>query len=324
MEIGKLDWEDLKGIIEENRTVEREEVRIRSSIGEDCAVINFGDYEAVVSTDPITGTTNNIGKIAVHINANDIASCGVEVVGILVTILAPPTATLEDIREVMREINQECTKLNIEILGGHTEVTDAVSRMVVSCTAIGKGKKGEAVATSTAKLGDELIVTKDLCLEGTSIVVNDYYERIKSVLTEDEVIEAKGYSDMLSVVKEGTIASKFGVNAMHDITEGGILGAAFEIAIASKKGFELYSDILPITEVTRKITKELNIDPLRFISSGSLLISCENGSELVKILEENGIKASIIGKIIDAEKLIVDSRGKMVANPPTRDELFKL
>ncbi|ADL51131.1 AIR synthase family protein [Clostridium cellulovorans] len=324
MEVGKLDWEDLKGIIEGNRTVEREDVRIRSGIGEDCSVINFGDYEAVLSTDPITGAANNIGKIAVHINANDIGSCGVEVIGLLVTILAPTTATLEDIREVMREINEECTKLNIEILGGHTEVTDAVNRMVVSCTALGKGKKGEAVATSSARSGDDLIVTKDLCLEGTSIVVNDYYERIKSILTEEEVLEAKGYSDKLSVVKEGKVASKFGVNSMHDITEGGVLGAAFEIAVASGKGFELYKDNLPITEITKKIAKELNIDPLRFISSGSLLISCDNGNALVKTLEENGIKASIIGKIIDKGKFIVDSNGKSIVSPPTKDELFKL
>ena len=101
MKVGKLNWDDLKQIIDNNKSVVRDDVRIRSGIGEDCSVINFGEYECVVSTDPITGADKNIGKLAVNINCNDIASCGVEPVGILVTILVPPTATLEDIKNIM-------------------------------------------------------------------------------------------------------------------------------------------------------------------------------------------------------------------------------
>lgn len=107
MEIGKLNWDDLSKIINENRSVNRSDVRIKSGIGEDCTVIEYGEYECVVSTDPITGADKNIGRLAVHINCNDIASCGVEPVGILVTILAPPETTLEEIGAVMKEIDEE-------------------------------------------------------------------------------------------------------------------------------------------------------------------------------------------------------------------------
>ena len=107
MKVGKLNWDDLKAIIDENRGYKREDVRIRSSIGEDCSVINFGDYECIVSTDPITGAESGIGRLAVHINCNDIASSGVEPVGILVTILAPENTTLEQIKQVMNEIHEE-------------------------------------------------------------------------------------------------------------------------------------------------------------------------------------------------------------------------
>jgi len=102
MRVGKLNWDDLKYIIDANKGIEREEVRISNGIGEDCAVISYGDFECVVTTDPVTGADKNIGKIAVHINCNDIASCGVEPVGILVTILAPPSATLEDLKNIMK------------------------------------------------------------------------------------------------------------------------------------------------------------------------------------------------------------------------------
>jgi hydrogenase expression/formation protein HypE len=324
MEVGKLNWDDLKQIIDDNKSVVRDDVRIRSGIGEDCSVINFGEYECVVSTDPITGADKNIGKLAVHINCNDIASCGVEPIGILVTILVPPTATLEDIKNIMQEIDEETKKLNVEILGGHTEVTDAVNRIVVSCTAIGKGKAQTAVATSGAKLGDEIVVTKLLCMEGTSIVVNDYLDRVRDVLTHKEIETAKDYVNSISVVHEGRIAGEFGVNSMHDITEGGVLGALWELAEASNLGFKVYSEKMPISDITYKICEKLNIDPLKFISSGSMLITTTGGEELAYKLNSKGIKATVIGKMTEARGILVTDEIEKDVLPPTRDELFSI
>ncbi len=324
MEVGKLNWDDLKQIIDNNKSVARDDVRIRSGIGEDCSVINFGEYECIVSTDPITGADKNIGKLAVHINCNDIASCGVEPVGILVTILVPPTATLEDIKNIMEEIDEETKKLNVEILGGHTEVTEAVNRIVVSCTAIGKGKALAAVATSGAKLGDEIVVTKLLCLEGTSIIVNDYLHRVRDVLTDEEIHIAKDYVNSISVVNEGLIAGEFGVNSMHDITEGGVLGALWELAEASNLGFKVYSDKMPISSITHKICETLNVDPLKFISSGSMLITVGNGKELVNKLSSKGIEATVIGRITADRGILVTNGIEKDVLPPTRDELFSI
>jgi hydrogenase expression/formation protein HypE len=324
MKVGKLNWDDLKQIIDNNKSVVRDDVRIRSGIGEDCSVVNFGNYECVVSTDPITGADKNIGKLAVHINCNDIASCGVEPVGILVTILVPPTATLQDIKNIMAEIDEETKELNVEILGGHTEVTDAVNRIIVSCTAIGKGKAGTAVATSGAKIGDDIVVTKLLCMEGTSIVVNDHLNKIENVLTQKEVEIAKDYVNSISVVKEGLIAGELGVNAMHDITEGGVLGALWEVAEASNLGFKVYSDKMPISDITYKICEKLNIDPLKFISSGSMLITATNGKELLARLNNEGIQAAIIGNITEARGILVTDNIQKDVVPPTRDELFSI
>lgn len=111
---------------------------VRPSIGEDCAVVNYGDYNCILSTDPITGATNEIGRLAVHINCNDIASNGVAPLGIMLTILAPEGTTVEDIDTIMEQAAKEADVLNVEILGGHTEITSAVNRIVISATAIGK------------------------------------------------------------------------------------------------------------------------------------------------------------------------------------------
>lgn len=324
MKVGKLNWDDLKQIIDNNKSVVRDDVRIRSGIGEDCSVINFGEYECIVSTDPITGADKNIGKLAVHINCNDIAACGVEPIGILVTILVPPTSTLDDIKNIMKEIDEETKKLNVEILGGHTEVTEAVNRIVVSCTAIGKGKAQDAVATSGARLGDDIVVTKLLCMEGTSIIANDYLDRVQDILTSEEVEIAKDYINNISVVNEGRIAGEFRVNSMHDITEGGVLGALWEVAEASNLGFKVYKDKMPISSITYKMCEKLNIDPLKFISSGSMLITASNGKELVEKLSSKGIQASIIGNMTkDRGILVTDEICKDVL-PPSRDELFSI
>lgn len=322
MKAGKLNWDDLNEIIINNRGCRREEVRINGAVGEDCSIIEFGDYDCVISTDPITGAGENIGKLAVNINCNDIASSGIEPVGILVTILAPVESCIEDIKKVMEEISAECKKLNIEIMGGHTEVTHSVNRMIVSCTVIGKGKCGSAVATSGAQIDDDIIVTKNLCLEGTSIIVSDYYDNIKVFLNRNEIEEAHGYIDSLSVVKEGIIAGRYGVNSMHDITEGGVLGALWEVSAASDRGFKVYADKLPLTPLTIKICHRFNIDPLKLISSGSMLITCKNGERLVKVLEDDGIKATIIGKITKHKGIVINSDQSYEVPPPERDELF--
>lgn len=323
MKAGKLNSEDLKSIIDQNTTIKREEVRVRPGIGEDCSVISFGTRECVVSTDPITAAIGNIGKLAVNINCNDIASCGVAPMGLLVTILAPEGTELLEIQKVMKDIDEECKKLNVEILGGHTEITTAVNRIIVSCTAIGSGAADSAIATSGAQDGDDIIVTKCLAMEGTAIIAKDYKEKLKNIFTQKDYIEAEGFFEKISVVKEGIIAGEMRANSMHDITEGGVLGALWEVTEASNKGFIVHMDKMPIKASSKKLCKLLEIDPLRLVSSGSMLITTNKGEELLKGLRAQGIKCEIIGKITENKKILIENGKEIQVTPPERDELFK-
>lgn len=324
MKEGKLDFEDLRNIILNNKTIKRKEVKIRNDVGEDCSIIDFGEYEGIFSTDPITGASENVGKLAVHINCNDIASAGGEPIGILVTILAPTSSTLQEINEIMKEINEEAAKINVEIIGGHTEVTSAVNKMVISVTVIGKNLKGKSVKTAGAQLGDDIIVTKTLGLEGTYILINDHKARIEKILSKEEIEFGSNLINKLSVLREGKIGGEFGVNSMHDITEGGLLGGLFEVAMASNKGFKIFKEKIPMLDITKKVCEEFKIDPLRLISSGSMLITTKNGGGLIKLLNESGIEASIIGKICDSGALLIDDDIEIEVEAPKRDELFNI
>jgi hydrogenase expression/formation protein HypE len=323
MKEGKIPPELLKSLIFDNIKVRNEEVIMRPEIGEDCAAIDFGSHACVLSTDPITGAVKNAGALAIHISCNDVAANGVRPVGIMMTILAPPEAEEEDIRRVMEDAGEAALKLGVEIIGGHTEITSAVNRIVISTTALGKVLKDRIVRSSGAKAGDDVIMTKWAGLEGTSIIAADKGKELETALTPEEIEAAKSFIDNISVVEEGVAAGEFGASSMHDVTEGGILGAAWEIAECSGKGIEIYIDKIPVREVTKKICSIYGIDPYRLISSGSMLITASKGAELVKILESKGIPSAIIGRVTERGRNIIRDGKLFPLNPPSADEIYK-
>ena len=322
METGKLNWDILQRLIKKNSGAERAEVLKSGSIGEDCAVLKMNDGLIVMSTDPVTAATNGLGNIALHININDIATTGAEPLGVLVTILAPKGSTFGDIETVMKDISREARLMNVQVMGGHTEVTDAVNRMVVSLTAVGVVSEDELITTSGAKVGDSIIVTKSLCLEGTSIIAKDFPDRSREVLTEEELKEAENYALELSVLKEGMLLKGL-ASSMHDITEGGVLGALWEMAQASGTGFLVREDLMPVRRVTRKLCESFGLDPLRLISSGSMLIAVRDADEAVRRLEGAGIAATVIGRVTEGRGILV-AEEEIEVIPPARDEIYRL
>lgn len=324
MDIGKVPNDILKNIILDKIKYNRKEILIRPKIGEDCCAVDFGDNVCVLSSDPITGAVNEVGRIAVHVSCNDIASCGVEPLGLLITILAPPDATEYDLDIIMGQICETAESLNVDIIGGHTEVTSSVNRFVIITTAIGKALREKIITTSGAKPGDDIILTKSAGIEGTSIIAHDKEQEIIPILGKDIVERAKLFTEKISVIKEGIIAGEFGASSMHDATEGGVLGAVWEMAEASDVGVEVYKDIIPVKSETLEITKIYNIDPLKLISSGCMIITCKDGCSLVKILQANDVNATVIGKITSekSKKLLCNGFAVEIEQPQS-DELYK-
>jgi len=325
MKIGKLPNEILNSLVLDKLQKKRNEVLVRPSVGEDCSAVDFGREICVISTDPITGTENQIGRIGVNVALNDLASSGAEPVGLMVTMLIPPDAGMSDIENIISQLSDEAAKLNVDIIGGHTEVTDAVTRFVLSITAVGKSINRNIITTSGAKPGDDLILTKYAGIEGTSILAFDYEEELASKFGMEIVEKAKSLINSISVVNEGLIAAKLGAHAMHDVTEGGVLGAVWEMCHASGCGAHVYKERIPVLNETRLICDYFNIDPYRLISSGCMLIACENGEKLVQELSENGIKAVVIGRMTgDRNILLSDESGDVTISSPESDELYKV
>lgn len=325
MKVGKIPNDILKSIVIDKIKNKREEVIIKPRIGEDCGIADFGDNLIALSSDPITGSPEDIGHLAVHISCNDIASCGAEPVGILVTLLLPVGTSKEDLNLIMAQICKAADSINVDIMGGHTEVTTVVNRTVAICTSIGKVQKDLLVKTSGAKPGDYVVITKSAGLEGTAIIAKVKENELKGALGQRTVESAKSFINSISVVKEGMIAAKFGVNSMHDITEGGVLGAMWEMAEASGTGIIVQRNDVPVAPETKAICDYFGIDPLKLISSGSMAISCKDGPGLVEALKRNGIEAAIIGRMTaENEKKVIFEGHEYELTQPDTDELYKV
>lgn len=325
METGKIPNSILKEMILDKLPAKRSEVLVRPGIGEDCSAVDFGEYICVLSGDPITGTTSETGRLAVHISCNDIASCGIEPLGLLVTLLAPSGTTEKELEYVMGQLTETAAALNVDILGGHTEITSSVNRLIINTTAIGKSLKGRMITTSGAKPGDSLIMTKSAGIEGTAILAFDRESELTAKLGKEVIGEAKGFMDCISVIKEGLIAGDFGASAMHDVTEGGILGAVWEMCEASGTGCLVHENLIPVAMSTSCICEYYNINPFRLISSGCMLIACSDGEGLVAELQKQNIAAAVIGRMTGDGKKLLDATGNAVElTPPGSDELFRV
>lgn len=326
MEIGKVPIKVLKEIIFSNIKHRRPEVLVRPGIGEDCAVIDFDKYVCVMSTDPITGAIKDIGSLAVHISCNDIASSGVEPLGVMLTAMAPPGTTKEDLDYVMADANKAAASINVEIIGGHTEITNSVNRMIISATAMGKQLKDKLILTRGAEVGDAVFMTKHAGLEGASIIAKDLERQLKDKIDHEIIKIAQDFVKDISVVKEGILAGSIGVNSMHDATEGGILGALWELAEASGVGIEVYGDSINIRRETLEICRALSIDPMKLISSGVMVMTMPEDKKdlLVDAFNREGIELTEVGKITDKERVLIKNGEKLKLLPPDVDELYKV
>ena len=319
MKLGKLDNDTLERLILDRFKKTRSESFGAPHIGMDCAMLDFGGDLIVCSCDPITSAdAKHIGALSVHVNCNDAAAGGAEPVALLVTLLLPPSETEETVAMIAEDLQDAAERAGVDIIGGHTEVTDAVTRVTTCTTVLARTPKTKTLCG--AKPSDAIVMTKWAGLEGTMLIASDKPELLAG-LPAETVAHARALSKHLSVVPESRIAMKNGAHAMHDVTEGGVLGAVWELAAQTHCGVTVDKDAIPVSEETRAIADAANVDPYRLMASGSMLIACENGEKMQNALSDAGIPAAVIGRITARDFHFAD--GSPI-DPPAADELYRL
>lgn len=308
--VGKLKHDFLKELLPTSNSSTG--VVVGPQLGEDAAVVEFGDNYLVATSDPITFATEDIGWYVVCVNSNDIAAMGAVPKWLLVTLLLPEAATTPAmVRDIMTQITQACGAFDIALCGGHTEVTPAVTQPVVVGQMMGVTHKNALFTSGDARVGDALILTKGLGIEATAIIARERENQLREKYDSQFLEQAKNYlmDPGISVLKDAQIAIAMGgVHAMHDVTEGGVTTATYELATAAKLGVTVYSDKLlgsPVLygDITRILCDTFGLNPLGVISSGAMLIASgpEKGEAICRALRTAGINADIIGKFLPPE-----------------------
>jgi hydrogenase maturation factor len=305
-------------------------VLLGPSVGEDAAVIAMGRQALILTTDPITGTDERIGWLSVHINANDAACRGARPLWYLANLLLPPGSTEVNVRAIMRQIDRAARELGISVVGGHSEITIGLDRPIVVGFIAAETRKGKYVTTGGARPGDDIIMTKTAGIEGTAILAAELERNLRRKVSPQTLKSASRFFERISVVEAAMTAIEAGgVHALHDPTEGGVIHGLWEIAEASNVGMHVHEANIPIAGETVEICSALRIDPLKLISSGSLLISADRRKtrSVLRALVRMDILCSRIGRFLPRRR---GRRLKRLNNrtvgitPPARDELYRV
>jgi hydrogenase maturation factor len=295
-------------------------------IGEDAAVIDFGDRYLVAKSDPVTFAAERIGWYAVQVNANDLATMGARPRWFLATLLLPrgdPSLA----EAVFADLLAACEELDISLCGGHTEVTPGLDRPIIAGHMLGEVEKERLVRKERIRPGDVVLLTRGVALEGTAILAREKAGELAGRLEAALLERARNllFRPGISVVADALAACAAApVHGMHDPTEGGLIGGLYELAAAAAAGLAVDSSRILVLPETAAICSLLDLDPLRLIASGALLIAVapEDERRVVETLAARGTPVAAIATVMPpAHGLRLDSAPFAF---PDRDEITKL
>lgn len=302
----------------------REEYAAKPAIGVDCAYISLQkkDKPAVVSA-AAAATGDIAAKNPVQRAANNIYAGGGIPVAAECTVLLPLSAEEAKLREIMETLQKQCEPLGIQISGGHTQGSAAVLEPVVTVTVIGLCD-GKNLSAKNIHPGQDVILTKWIGISGIRQIIAKNRPEILRFYREDVIEKAQGNAQDLSVGEEAFLAAQAGVTGMHDVSEGGIFAALWDMAEAGKVGLDIDFKKIPVRQEIIEICEIFDANPYELESCGALLMTADNGHDIIKILSDAGIKASVIGRTTaDHNKILRNDDEVRYLDTPNRDEVYR-
>ena len=312
--MSKFSLDDLNKYVFPHFTCEDPDVILGAVFGEDVALTRVGDDVLVSHLDPIVGAVNDIGWLAVHVACNDIATSGAPPRWVQLLVLVPKPEDTELLERIMGDVERAAKEIGVSIIGGHTGYSGALSRPLVAVTALGTLSGRNAVLTGSAQPGDKILVSKGIALEGTAILASDFSKTALELgMTKDDLEKAKELFNQISVIPEAVLLGENGATAMHDVTRGGILETLLEITRLSKVGMVIDYEKIPIPNITYRFSKAFKFDPLKMISSGTLVATVPPSqlADARQAMEEKNILYAVIGEVTTGEGVTIRRSGEV-------------
>ncbi|MBI1802269.1 MAG: hydrogenase expression protein [Chloroflexi bacterium] len=289
-------------------------VVVGPGLGRDAAVLEMAGGYLVLKTDPITFATDEIGWYVVQVNLNDVACLGARPLAFMLTSLLPPGCDEQLPHAIAAQVSEACAAHRIAFLGGHSEVTIGLERPLLVGMMIGEAGPDQLIRPGRARVGDAILLTKGVPLEGAAIIAREKRsELIARGVAPDLIQRAAGFLRVpgIAVLREAQLAARAGASALHDPTEGGLATALWELCEAAGLGAAIAGDRIPIVPEGRALCAAYGLDPLGTIASGALLIGIgpARAPALIAAIEEAGIPCALIGRFVEHQQgITLDDR----------------
>lgn len=335
MRTGKISESVLKRSVLRQIKNNRKEVIKGAGIGEDCAFLSWEysgmeerEGRSVIATaiETVALPVKNAAYLAIMAAANNLAASGAAPVAVSLSLTLPEGAEEPYLKELMRQAENCCRALDIQITGGHTEVSSVVCSPVVTAVAIGKAFEDFLGCSSEDSINDlDVVISKWIGLEGTSIIAREKEAELLGRYPIRLISDAQEQDGYLSVASEAAIALKSGVYAMHDVRNGGVFGALWEISQKIGVGLSIDLKKIPVKQETIEICEFYHLNPYELLSGGALIMVTADGAGLVKSLAAEGIVSSIIGSTNKSnDKIIINQDETRYLGPAAPDEILKI
>ncbi len=346
MKIGKVSESVLKRSVLKQIKTKRSEILSGAAVGADCAIFSpenklcFAscvqeaavalEADIEVDANPLPSSLlDETPKVPIRQLiikcANNLAVGGATPISAMITLLLPVNIEEAVIRKLMSEAEEACKQLSMEISGGQTTVTEAVTVPFAVVTGIGFVEEECICNTGQGKAGQDIVISKWIGLEGTALLAKKQKHKLVERFPTYFVEEAMSFDRLLSVVPEAATAVKSGVCAMHDASKGGIFGALWELAEGAGTGLTVDLKKLPLRQETVEICEFCNVNPYELLSGGSLLMTTLDGEALVEELEKQGINAVVVGRLTDSKDRILTNDDEIrYMDKPKTDEIYRV
>ncbi|MCF0187704.1 MAG: hydrogenase maturation factor [Bacteroidaceae bacterium] len=316
-----------RAIFKQLHNVRTEVVTGKPKFGSDYSALKLVEgFEIVSATETVSFKCDNPGLLAAHFAINNVATSGAEPLGVLINITLPEKLREIKLKAIEADVSQLCDSLNMQIMGGHTEVSDAVNRPVISVTVLGSVPSDVRLSSEGMKPGDDLVMTKWMGLCGTALIASGKREELLSRLPEYLIEDAAGFVNSVSVLPEAEIAAKeSATHGMHDVSNGGIFGAVWEFCEAAGCGATIDLKAIPVKQETIEVSEFFGINPYELMGQGSLLIATEDGTGLVEKLNAAGVASAIIGKSNSSnDRIVVNGDETRFLERPVSDAFYNI
>ena len=330
MKNGKVSESILKRSVFKQLHTRNDNVILGPAIGQDCGAVKLSEDEDafVMSSLPVTISFSSKQLMAQHgVNhaINNVATMGAKPTGITVDLLIPTVENEANLRELMKDIDAVCKERQITVLGGHTQVTRAVKDIIITVTAFGTLSSKCLLKVSNITPGMDIIMTKWAGLEGSALLAIEEEEALSKRYSVPFVNKAKAYIDYLSIESEAAVAAKSGAVAMHDVSQGGVFAALWELAEGSGVGLDIDMKKIPIRQETVEICEFFDINPYKLLGGGSLLIAATDGNKIVRAIEAAGGNAAVIGVTTSSnDRVLIQGDERRFLETAQTDEIYNI